>query len=60
MICQLYMRSGFQVKYIYADNEYGDLMQELIEMGIHLFLCATNEHVPAIERRIRLVKERAR
>ena len=60
MICQLYYRRGFQVRYIYTDNEFADLTSDLMDMGIYLNVCAANEHVPAIERRIRLVKERHR
>ena len=60
MICQLYYRRDFQVRHIYTDNEFADLTSDLMDMGIHLNVCKANEHVPAIERRIRLVKERHR
>ena len=60
MICQLYRRRGFQVRYIYTDNEFADLSSDLMDMGIYLNVCAANEHIPAIKRRIRVVKERHR
>lgn len=56
MICQLYYRRGFQVRYIYTDNEFADLTSDLMDMGIYLNVCAANEHVPAIERRISLAR----
>ena len=60
LICNLYYRRGFLVKYINADNEFTHLKPEILTIGIYMNICAANEHIPAIERRIRVFKERHR
>ena len=61
-IVSLYKRRGFRIETIHADREFEPLA-ELIEShprGPSVNLASANEHVPEIERRIRVVKERTR
>merc|ERR1712177_52734 len=60
MYIPIVSRSGFLVKYINADNEFAHLKPDLLTIGIFMNICAANEHIPAIERRIRVFKERHR
>ena len=46
------------MKYINTDNEFAHLKPDLLEIGVYMNICAANEHIPAIERRIRVFKER--
>ena len=57
-----YARRGFRITTLHADGEFGPLqgMIEGMEGGPDVNLASANEHVPEIERRIRVVKERAR
>ena len=58
----LYEKRGFRVQTLHADHEFAPLKQ-LIDSkprGPTVNLAAANEHVPEIERRIRVVKERSR
>ena len=59
-IIEHYLLRGFTVKVINADNEFEPLRKDLIKMGIATNITSANEHVPRIERRIRLIKERVR
>ena len=57
-----YLQRGFRITTVSADGEFGPL-QNLIEAmpgGPSVNLASANEHVPEIERRIRVVKERCR
>ena len=57
-----YMQRGFRITTVSADGEFAPL-KSLIEMlpgGPRVNLTSANEHVPEIERRIRVVKERCR
>jgi hypothetical protein len=59
---QYYFQHGFHIKTVHADSEFAPL-QPLIESmtgGPMVNLASANEHVPEIERRIRVVKERCR
>jgi len=53
-----YARGGFQVGTVLMDNEF-ECLRNLVPI-IEINTTAANEHVPEIERRIRLIKERAR
>ncbi len=57
-IIDLYARGGFQVGTILVDNKF-ECLQNLVPI-IEINATAANEHVPEIERRIRLIKEQAR
>jgi len=61
-IYQFYLQRGFRITVVHADGEFAPL-KALIEMmpgGPVVNLASANEHVPEIERRIRVVKERCR
>ena len=57
-IAQLYARGGFRVGTVLMDNEFEKLRPLVPTLSINT--TAANEHVPEIERRIRLIKERGR
>ncbi len=61
-IYKFYLHRGFRIENIHADGKFAPL-QALIQAmpgGPRVNLASSNEHVPEIERRIRVVKERAR
>jgi hypothetical protein len=51
---------GFHVKSMLMDGEFLPLKYDLSSIGIILNTTAANEHVPKIERQIRVIKERVR
>ncbi|KMZ58833.1 hypothetical protein ZOSMA_7339G00010, partial [Zostera marina] len=58
----MYIQRGFRITVVHVDGEF-DKLKTLIESlpgGPRVNLASANEHVPEIERRIRVVKERAR
>jgi hypothetical protein len=57
---QYYLERGFHIKTVHADVEFAPLkpLIESIPGGPMVNLASANEHVPEIERRIRVVKER--
>ena len=61
-VYQFYRRRGFIITTVHADNEFAPLQELINDMpsGPTMNLAAANEHVPEIERRIRVVKERVR
>jgi hypothetical protein len=61
-IYQYYLHHGFRITVVLADEEFAPLQSLIASIpgGPILNLAATNEHVPEIERRIRVVKERCR
>jgi hypothetical protein len=61
-IFQYYLQRGFRITTVHADEEFAPLTALIGSMpgGPMLNLASTNEHVPEIERRIRVVKERCR
>jgi hypothetical protein len=61
-IYQYYLQRGFHTTVVHADGEFAPLkpLIESIPGGTVVNLVSTNEHVPEIERCIRLVKERFR
>ena len=56
-----YLQKGFQIMTVMADNQFAPLAEMMYELpgALSLNLMSTNEHEPYIERRIRVVKERA-
>jgi len=61
-VIALYKKGGFQVTYLYCDNEFRPLLTlfEQQHSAIHINFANPNEHVPDIERSIRVIKERIR
>jgi hypothetical protein len=60
-VFRLYNLAGFNIKYIHCDNEYQSLMNELQEAyNVRMNYANAQEHVPEIERSIRVIKERFR
>jgi hypothetical protein len=59
---QYYLQRGFHIKTVHADGEFAPIkpLIEFMPGGPMVNLASTNEHVPEIERRIRVVKERCR
>ena len=55
-----YASRGFVVKYMWADNQFEPLREDLLSIGVKLNVCCANEHVPLIERDIRTIKQRYR
>jgi hypothetical protein len=56
----LHAAQGFQVKHLLMDGEFVPLKHELASRGIVLNTTSANEHVPKIERQIRVIKEHVR
>jgi hypothetical protein len=61
-IYQYYLHRGFRITTVHADGEFEPLKTLIDTMpgGPVVNLASANEHVPEIERRIRVVKERCR
>jgi hypothetical protein len=59
-IYQYYLHPGFRITTVHADGEFEPLttLIQSIPGGPMVNLASSNEHVPEIERRIRVVKER--
>jgi hypothetical protein len=59
---QYYLQRGFHIKTVHADGEFAPLKSLIESMpgGPMVNLASANEHVPEIERRTRVVKERCR
>ena len=57
-----YLQRGFRITTIGMDREFSPLKPLIAAMtgGPHANLTSANEHIPGVERRIRLVKERSR
>jgi hypothetical protein len=56
----VYKTRGFEIVYVIADPEIIPVEVDLQGMGIKLNPTSTSEHVPEIERQIRVLKERIR
>jgi hypothetical protein len=57
-VMDVYARGGFQVGKVLMDNEF-ELLRNLVPI-LAINTTAAKEHVPEVERRIRLIKERGR
>jgi hypothetical protein len=54
----MYSEYRFKIKSIHCDNEYRPLMQELKSTyEVEMNYASAQEHVPEVERSIRVVKE---
>ena len=56
----IYELRGFRITTLRMDGEFAPMKFDLLAMGITLNVTAANEHVPQVERQIRVIKERAR
>ena len=56
----LYHKRGFKITELRMDGEFAPLRHDLASIGINLNITAANEHVPQVERQIRVIKERVR
>jgi hypothetical protein len=45
---------------ILGDNEFEDIQEDMLELGVEVNVTAKEEHVPEIEQQHRVIKERAR
>ena len=60
-VISLYKMHKHEVDLILSDNEFGPLKERIRkDAGAELNLSSPNEHVPEVERNIRLIKERLR
>jgi hypothetical protein len=61
-VYQYYLHRGFRITTVHVDGEFSPLktLIESLPGGPTVNLASANEHVPEIERRIRVVKERCR
>ena len=59
-INSMYRNRGFNVQEIHADGEFSGLTKWTTNMGITMNVTSANEHVPEIERLIRVIKEHIR
>ena len=61
MVLRHYNKAGFTIKRIYCDGEFKNMMDIVSdELGIDMNYANPDEHVPEIERSIRVIKERFR
>jgi hypothetical protein len=61
-IYQYYLQRGFRITTVHADGEFAPIktLIESLSGGPMVNLASANEHVPEIEQRIRVVKEKCR
>ena len=61
-MCDYYLQQGFQVVFINGDGKFSPLEAWMATVygAPKLKLASTNEHIPEIERKIRVIKEQVR
>jgi hypothetical protein len=59
-VIHLYNSRGFNVQWLLTDRAFEHLRPALTSLNVHLNTTSANEHVPEIERFIRVIKERVR
>jgi hypothetical protein len=57
---RIYNKAGFMVKYLHVDPELSFMQDTMLDLDIQINITLAKEHVPDIERPIRVIKERAR
>jgi hypothetical protein len=57
-VLAIYKKRGFHVDHAMMDGEFAPLKAEMLALGVSLNIASANEHVPEIERWIRVLKER--
>jgi len=60
MTKDIHAARGFVPKIAIMDGEFASVKQDVLKLQMQLNTTAANEHVPKIERQIRVIKERAR
>jgi hypothetical protein len=55
-----YRSRGFKITSLLMDNQFESLRGDIADLGITLNVVSNDEHVPDIERHIRMLKERTR
>ena len=61
MVLRHYNKAGFTISKIYCDGEFKSMMDLVSdELGVEMNYANPDEHVPEIERSIRVIKERFR
>ena len=56
-VFRIYNKAGFVINKLHCDPEFRHLHDIMADVDIELQLCAAQEHVPEIERSIRVIKE---
>ena len=59
-VIQIYHRRGFKVQFLLGDGQFEHIRKHFADTDITINITGRNEHVPAIERAIRTIKERIR
>ena len=59
-VFRIYNKANFVIHKMHCDPEFRHLKDVMADVDIELQLCAAQEHVPEIERSIRVIKERFR
>ena len=59
-ICNVYTRRGFEVKTTLMDRQFAPVKEKFSSSNVEINLTSAKEHVPEIERFIRVMKERCR
>ena len=59
-VFRIYNRAGFTIAELQTDPEFKHLENTMTDIDIKMNYCAAQEHVPEIERSIRVIKERFR
>ena len=57
-VLQLYRKRGFDVQCLHGDRQFEHIKKHFTDEAITINITGRNEHVPAIERTIRTMKER--
>ena len=60
-VFRIYNKAGFKITTIHCDNEFQPIMKSMEDVyGIRMNYASPQEHVPEVERSIRVIKERYR
>ena len=59
-VFRVYNRAGFVISKIFTDPEFHVLEKEFLDNNIDMECAAAQEHIPEVERTIRVIKERFR
>jgi hypothetical protein len=56
-VLAIYTKRGFHVESAMMDGKFAPIKADLLALGVYLNITSANEHVPEIERHIRVIKE---
>jgi len=59
-VLKIYHRHGFKVQFLLGDGQFEHIKKYFVDTDLTINITGLNEHVPAIERAIRTIKERIR